>query len=94
MWSLEINENFNLYSILLCSPSAWHCNACTQGLLPDKEDQLELSAMNSQLLNSVPEAGDFFINREQEPGTSYSCLMVFTQYGICTVRRLYVLPRA
>ena len=60
--------------------------------------------MNSQLLNSVPEEGDFFegdffegdffINKQQEPGTTYSCLMVFTQYGICTVRRLYVLPRA
>ena len=26
--------------------------------------------MNSQLLNSVRKGGDFFINREQEPGTS------------------------
>ena len=40
-----------------------------QGLLPNAEEQLELIAMNAQLLNSVPAEEDFFfIDKYQEPG--------------------------
>ena len=48
----------------------WYCNTYTQGLLPDEEDERELTAMNRRLLNSVPKEDDFFIGREKEPGTS------------------------
>ena len=40
-----------------------------QGLLPNAEEQLELIAMNTQLLKSVPAEEDFFfIDKYQEPG--------------------------
>lgn len=42
-----------------------------QGLLPSAEEQLELIAMNTPLLNSVPAEEDFFfIDKYQEPGMS------------------------
>lgn len=44
-----------------------------QGLVPDAEEQLELIAMTTQLLNSVPAEDDlFFIDKYQRPGMTNS----------------------
>ena len=40
-----------------------------QGLVPDAEEELELIAMNTQLLKSVPAKDDlFYIDEYQRPG--------------------------
>lgn len=106
---------WHIYCILFLQFLIWHCYLniiifivtlvyYVQGLVPDAEEQLELIAMNAQLLKSVPAKDDlFYIDQNQRPGMTstlhtyiHTCMHSYRHTHIYVVHivnsRQYVMP--